>query len=212
MLQQLYGLLGASFYIFCFGLAVTFPTLKWEFMIPGAALGGIGAGIIWTAQGMYFASSSMLYAKAHNLQPEHVHASFAAIFAASYLGIETVMKLMATAVYVGQDGSKYTAPLLFLVYSIIALVASLAIRFISSLGDDGDGTMDTKEILQAVQGTARLLWSEPRIQLLLPYQLMFGFVQAFVPYYVDGSACFPLSSACCEEGVRTLTFMVFLVC
>lgn len=43
-----------SVYVSSYLVAVIFPASAWPAVLFGAAIGGIGAGLLWTAQGVYF--------------------------------------------------------------------------------------------------------------------------------------------------------------
>ena len=64
--------------------------------VIGGSVGGVAAGFLWSAQGAYFAASARLYAQtSHGVTPEQATASFAARFAALFLGSELVLKVGA---------------------------------------------------------------------------------------------------------------------
>jgi small-conductance mechanosensitive channel len=50
----LFGLCGMLIYVCSFFLAILFPVAKMGIFVVGAGLGGVGAGILWPSQGIYF--------------------------------------------------------------------------------------------------------------------------------------------------------------
>ena len=57
------GLVTYCIYVTAFLIASLVPDeTKWPVTILGAAIGGIGGGMLWTAQGKYFVSVSAAYA------------------------------------------------------------------------------------------------------------------------------------------------------
>jgi hypothetical protein len=71
-----------------------------------------------------------MYADATASPVEKVNATFAGIFASSYLGLETLTKVLATAVFLT---SKNPQVIIFSIYSAIAVVSCLVILSISEL-------------------------------------------------------------------------------
>ncbi|KAJ1638811.1 hypothetical protein T492DRAFT_941070 [Pavlovales sp. CCMP2436] len=65
-----WGLVLYCAYVGSYALAVIVPALRWPAVIVGAALGGLAAGWLWTAQGGYFAAAAELYAHVLQIEPE----------------------------------------------------------------------------------------------------------------------------------------------
>jgi len=51
------------FYVGCFLIATLFPNVRDVAAITGAAIGGIGAGFLWTAQVRMFLHDSITFSK-----------------------------------------------------------------------------------------------------------------------------------------------------
>jgi hypothetical protein len=60
----LFGVGGYCVYIGGFLIAVVSPDLAWPVFIFAAAVGGTAGGVLWTAQGKYFAANALLYSEA----------------------------------------------------------------------------------------------------------------------------------------------------
>ena len=74
-------------------LSIIIPNLAWILFLSGASIGGIGAGIAWTAQGAYYSRNAQLYAELADTSLTKANSDFAAIFATSYLGFESFSKV-----------------------------------------------------------------------------------------------------------------------
>ena len=70
--------------------------LQWAVIMTGAAIGGFAAGVVWTAEGKYFSASAEQYARASRKTVQHATAYFSGVFAACYLGLEVLLKLLAS--------------------------------------------------------------------------------------------------------------------
>eukprot|EP01039_Chlorochromonas_danica_P012123 gene12123-13777_t len=98
-------------------------SLTWMLAIPSYIIGGLSAGIVWTAQGRIYRLHSKLYAErtGHNLS--HVNNQFAAIFTAYFLGFEALLKFMSTVIYfLISHRAEYV---IFLSYAVLAWIACL---------------------------------------------------------------------------------------
>jgi hypothetical protein len=87
-------------------LVVTDPSSQIAIAIFGGAIGGVAAGFLWTAQGAYFTTSARLYAEAHDdgtVTPKQATATFAALFGATYLGFELILKLAPLLITIVED-------------------------------------------------------------------------------------------------------------
>ena len=88
------GALGYCIYVTGFLLSVLFPYLRYPLFLISCMVGGLAGGVVWTAQGSYFACSAKLYAERQGKVLEDVNASFAGLFATLYLGMEMTTKII----------------------------------------------------------------------------------------------------------------------
>jgi MFS family permease len=95
----LLGLLGMLFYVICFYFAILWISLKYYFFLFGAGVGGLGAGLLWTSQGVYYTLNAKLYSYYKNENKNEIIYRFAAIFAVFYLLIECVLQFLSTFIY-----------------------------------------------------------------------------------------------------------------
>ena len=99
------GLCGMLIYVASFFMAIQIPSYANMIFTTGGVFGGIGAGLLWPAQGAYFSLSALKYATSSKSDEKVSVALYAAIFATIYLGLETLFKIFATIIYLlnGRD-------------------------------------------------------------------------------------------------------------
>jgi Ion channel regulatory protein UNC-93 len=181
----LLGVSGYCVYVCGFLFAILVPVAAWPVFILSCMIGGMAGGLLWTSQGMYFAQNSKLYAEATGKTVETTNAAFAGIFATAYLGIEMVAKVMATVIFVA-DSSK-APPVIFSLYTIMAILSCLVVNMLDDLQQMGTWDLGFNTIIVNSGAAAYLVYSDPRLMLMLPFQICFGFASSFVPYYVFGT-------------------------
>lgn len=94
-----FGLVTLLIYIFTFMISLFFTEQAMVVFLIGAALGGVGAGVLWTAQGSYYSLSATQYAIASGQDDVKIKNYFSAIFAISYLSLEAALTFFSTAVF-----------------------------------------------------------------------------------------------------------------
>lgn len=174
-----------SVYVSSYLLALIFPAYAWQFVLFGAGIGGIGSGLLWTAQGFYFKLAVIQYSKASVSEEKDTSSMFASIFACIYLGLEMALKVSGSLVArYGTLEFKYG---LFAIYSAIAVAATLLMSTVRSLRPDAKYL--EAEILIAglpkVKATLKLLLTNPKCALMWPTNAAFGFAAAFIVSYVQ---------------------------
>lgn len=117
------GLCGMLCYVALFFLAIRNLYYAPYIFILGGCLGGIGAGIIWPSQAVYFSVSAINYAESAKLENSFALGRFAAIFTMFYLGLETTFKAVATVIYISSGESTSWHNIVFGVYTILAYIA-----------------------------------------------------------------------------------------
>lgn len=185
-LSILCGLFSFLVYVGSFFLSIVLPQFAKILFPLGATLCGIGAGIVWTAQGAYYARNAQLYASISFLLQAQVNANFAAIFAACYLGFESVTKVLATIIYLLFGGAHHWRAVVFGTYSCLSFIAFLLCTQISHLEVTTVRKTTTwaelkSEVLAVVNG----LRNSQRLLLLVPYQICFGFHSGFIGVYIN---------------------------
>lgn len=196
------GLAGYCLYIGGFLFAVIFKGVDWVawsvYMLT-CIIGGISGGLLWTAQGRYFASNAksfseaLEYEVANGVAPpgtqdeaelSKVNARFASIFAFIYLGCEALTKVAATIIFL--FCGEYAGYIVFTVYSVAAVAGTAFFMGCSDLGDRGTGDVTFEATFRGVGDATKLLMSDRRLALLMPYQWSFGVAASFIGYYVFG--------------------------
>lgn len=179
----LLGMFLYCIYIGCFSLAtVSDPgaTLQWAAFVVGSACGGLGAGVLWTAQGGYFGETATDIAKATGESRSDATARLAGDFAAIYLAGEVLSK----AGFSGLQALGMGAPMLGLVFCVLGC-ASWALTY--KIYDLRPAVKQDDEPLLGKLGAAVALWSDPVIWLLAPTNLAFGFCAAYMNGFVNGT-------------------------
>jgi hypothetical protein len=94
------------------------------FVLTGAAIGGIGSGYLWTAQGAYFQQCARRYALFSGREEGQVTGEFSSLFAATFLFFETGLKLTGGAIQ-----NKSTMGM-YLVFTIVGVLSALGMSTI----------------------------------------------------------------------------------
>lgn len=117
-------------------VAFFFPRTAQTAVLFGAAIGGIGAGLQWTAQGAYFKLSSVRYARSSGVSEEEANGLLSSVFASIYLGLEMALKLSGSLIArFGSLNGKYG---LYAVYGITAFAATFLMASVRNLKPDED--------------------------------------------------------------------------
>eukprot|EP00756_Hemistasia_phaeocysticola_P049067 Hpha_TRINITY_DN23498_c0_g1::TRINITY_DN23498_c0_g1_i1::g.113972::m.113972 len=180
------------------------PLCSWVIFNGGSAVGGLAAGFYWTAQGSYYSGAAELWSKGKGVAPEVGNAKFAGMFATLFLTLELVVKGGTWGIlqYLGDD---YTGRMtVFVVYCALTVVAAIGMTQVRGLDElrGRTGIKEPKGLCSEAAASGRLLFSDPRMALLMPVNLAFGFNQALINdvVYADlvkphlGEAAVPLLS------------------
>lgn len=169
-------------YVACFLIATIDESIETPAALVGAAIGGVGGGFLWTAQGAYFGTSAELHAEQKG--PEH-HVDdstslFAGVFAFVYLSEEVLLRSLSTGLisYGIQWGS------VFGVYTLVAVISTIGMCWIKKYPKDDSQAHSS--ILFKVTATLRLLRKDPKMKYMIGLNAAFGFSGAFLNSYVNG--------------------------
>lgn len=172
----------------------------------GALIGGVAAGVLFTAYGAYFATTCRIYVntpqqRAKGTTSEQATSMFSGIFAAIYLLCEVIFKVLATIL--PRNFSAGRSVVLF-TYSLIAVVASICMTAISPLEAEadeaepadvlkteqarnnetgGDGTSTTNKLCAAIS----LFATDKKMPLMVGINLAFGFASSYLTSYLNGT-------------------------
>lgn len=181
----LLGVSGYCVYIGGFLFAIVIPAIAWPVFILACSIGGVAGGLLWPSQGRYFARNAKLYSEKSQTPVDKVNSTFAALFAATYLGLEMVTKTLATIIFIlAPDYADY---LVFAVYTIIAVLSVLVMLSLQDLEEFGTWDFSLEAIKTQVFASGKLILEDARLALMVPFQVSFGFTSSFVPLYVFGT-------------------------
>ena len=191
---MLIGAIGYSIYIggfFASLIFLDFSYISSEFAwLSGcltAGIGGFSGGLLWTSQGAFFAQNSKLFCMCTYAPVESVNNTFATIFATTFLGCEMITKLFATFVYLLIPMGWGAHKILFALYFIVSIIACTIIAQLNEINYIPTYDFSYKTVSKSAGAAAKLVYTETRFALIVPYQLAFGFTSSFVPYYVFGT-------------------------
>lgn len=181
-----------AIYVASYLIAVIFPASAWPAVLFGASIGGIGAGLLWTAQGSYFKINAMRYATAVGITEEEATGLFSSTFAAWYLGLEVVLKVSGSLVArYGSDSSTYT---IYALYSAIAVGSTILMTRVLEM-------VPMENVISGpapepgcgkITAALTLLFTNAKCALMVPTNVAFGFAAAFITAYVGGSVVAPI--------------------
>ncbi len=201
------GLAVFCIYVASFLLAATVPTIACAAALGGAAIGGVGGGVIWTAQGAYFSFCSERYAATSDVTPSQATGWLGSAFASCYLGAEIALKLLSSLLMFWPCRDQWQGNLVtgrcpssavkhgsalgtvFAVYVAVATVATCTMTCVtdvrgseSSVPEARHATHWSDKSLAAL----RLMRNDKRVLLLSMLNFAFGFSAAFVNTFITG--------------------------
>ena len=146
----LIGMVGLLVYVSSFFVALLLGSSSNFIFITGAAIGGIGAGILWPSQGSYYSANAAAHSAVSGNSDNKSDVvvtlnNFAAIFSVFYLSFETGFKLLATFLFLISTSSQFSwRPVVFGLYSVAAFIAVISFYiFGDTLDSPGSVSNDT---------------------------------------------------------------------
>lgn len=185
-ISMLIGISSLMMYVTTFSIAIGVPSIQWYVCIPGSIIGGIGAGLMWTAQSTYYSQNALIYSRLSGEDIEKIHNDFAAYFAVIYLGTEALGKSFVTGVYLACGACDNWQLYAFVMYTVVAWLSSAACYTISELGLTNSNLSLNEIISKELTAVFTLTLSHPTFYSLIPYQLSFGLAASYISYYFDG--------------------------
>ena len=161
-------------------------------LVLGAALGGAGAGVAWTAQGVYFAETAQLLSSpevgATSLQ--RATGRLAAVFACAVLSAETALDVLAT-VLVEWCGVPWSV--VFALYSLVAVGSVVWMQLYvleyntAAAAQRHQSPHDQDETAwHKVTAALRLLVTDSKMKYMLGFNAAFALAGAFLNSFVSG--------------------------
>lgn len=152
--------------------------LQLPVVLLGSAIGGFGAGILWTSQGAFFASVCERIAKAELREAPSVTAELAGSFAVVFLAVEAAVRA-STTLLTKYAHLSYSA--VFLLFGALAMASAVTFMFLAT-------NLESPKPRGSICGKALSavhLWRDPKIWLLQCTNLTFGFAAAWLGGYVS---------------------------
>jgi len=182
-----------SYAVYNIGFTIAIMSAKgsvtqWVSFCIAGTFGGLGAGVLWTAQGSFMGNSVTAISNEEGRPREVVSGELATIFASVYLFFEMMAKILYSV------GLSLKIPSLGIafVYSVASIISCVGIVFVAGVKlevDEGAG------MLAKTFDTARL-WFDIRTWLLSPTNITFGMASAFIQgYFNDNFAATQLGDA-----------------
>lgn len=179
------GLMIASQYNML-GMGTSADTLKLTVFISASIFGGIGSGILWTAQGGYFSYAVDIVSREQGCSRADMSADLAGQFAFIYFLFEALAKLG----FSGLQSIGLQNWLIGAIYSGVALMATLMMmrmpqckRKLPSSEEDDDE--ERSPWYWKLTETVRL-WPTLKLWLLSPLNILFGFSSAYLNGFFNG--------------------------
>mmetsp|Transcript_50401 Transcript_50401/g.88652 ORF Transcript_50401/g.88652 Transcript_50401/m.88652 type:complete len:434 (-) Transcript_50401:96-1397(-) len=171
----LMGLGFYSLYVLSFFLSLFAPTgVQVALFSLGSFVGGLGAGVMWTSQGGYMTYTAGFIASWTSEPRSEITTMLASQFATVYLVGEMIAKL-------GFSGLQYCGLhdqficLLLLVMCVLSTMTLLTVAAPDTPEQD-----ETKSDPMAKLWAVMKLWPDPKLWLLAPGNVTFGFSSAFI--------------------------------
>mmetsp|Transcript_130137 Transcript_130137/g.236452 ORF Transcript_130137/g.236452 Transcript_130137/m.236452 type:complete len:433 (-) Transcript_130137:101-1399(-) len=140
----------------------------------GSVLGGLGAGVMWTAQGGYMTHTAAQITSLTGTPRSEVTTALATNFAVIYLVSEMITRLGYSALqYMGMGVEAIC--LLYTIVSALSTVLLLTVSAADGSEKDEKRSDPTVKLLDVVK-----LWPDPKLWLLAPGNITFGFSSAFI--------------------------------
>lgn len=204
------GELSLLCYVISFLLALASPPNAMRLFVTGAVIAGLGSAVLWASQSSYYSLNANEYASKSNQDITSVLIKFASIFSVYFLSLEASLSMFATIIYVicsnaGVKDHRTWKYIVFGLYGVLAMISfvlyfpfvkdypSTRAPALSSNSDEETQTSNHKYKantvniwLSDVSAVSRVIISHRRLQLLIPYQISFGFSFVMINYLVGG--------------------------
>lgn len=156
------------------------PNFAEAVALSGAAVGGLGGGILWTAQGSFFTRSAEIHADASATPLTDATADLGAYFAAIYLLGEVSLNMLSSVLV---EGFELSWLKVFTIYFAIAVASACGMVLVYEYPSTSPDTSlpESSSIRNPNKATAawRLLRNDRKMICLLPFNFAFGFAASF---------------------------------
>lgn len=170
-------------YVGAFLIATVWPSTLKVAALTGAAIGGVGSGLLWTAQGVYFSQSAEEYSLKSGLDWATSTSMLAGIFAFVLLAEETALDLLSTFL-IRVFGVPWGA--IFAVYMAIAVLATACMVTVKEYPTESTAGASFASISYKATAAFRLLVKDSKMKYMIGLNAVFGFSGAFLNSFVSG--------------------------
>lgn len=147
-------------------------------VLIGSFIGGMGAGLLWTAQGSFFAGICEQLATAELKDTKAITAELASVFAFIFLFLECGVRVSSTLM---NKYAKLSWPIVFYIFAGLAFLATVI--FITFASDMAVGKPPRGSVKDKLLGAMRL-WKDPKLLLLQATNITFGFAASWNGGYI----------------------------
>jgi hypothetical protein len=172
-------------YVTAFWMASSFPSFAKPVSFLGALVGGVGAGLLWTAQGAFFGRAAECHALALAQETSISTSKLAGIFAFIYLGLELLLRSMSSALLKFFSVAWST---IFGIYALLAIVSAVGMTFVQQPEDvsvNGEEDSQDQSVWWKVTAALQLLRKDPKMRYMIGLNAVFGFASAFLNSFVN---------------------------
>lgn len=173
-------------YVTAFWIASSFPGHTKPASFLGALVGGVGAGLLWTAQGAFFARAAECHALALAQETSLSTSKLAGIFAFIYLGLELLLRSLSSVLLKFFSVAWST---IFGIYALLALISTLCMLLVrqpKEINSPGEEDSRALSVWWKVSAAFQLLRQDPKMRYMIGLNAVFGFASAFLNSYVNG--------------------------
>jgi len=158
----------------------------------GAVIGGLGAGLLWTCQGAFYAMVCEKLAVAESRPKEEVTGELGGMFGLFFLGFECAVRACTTLLK-DPNFADLSYMATFLVWTASAFLATVCFAMFAT--NLQPSTPVQKGSVCSKLLTALRLWSDPKLWLLQSTNITFGFAAAWLAGYVSPKILKPALSS-----------------
>jgi hypothetical protein len=200
-------------YVAAFWWGTTLPAHAVAAALTGAAIGGVGAGFLWTAQGAFFVNAAKQHAWALQQPLGLSTAKLASVFAFFYLAMELVLRSLSSVLLQAFNVEWSTV---FAVYSAVALLSTTLMVLVRQPDEQPDDERDDSSashssVWYKVTVALQLLCRDPKMPYMIGLNAVFGFTSAFLNSYVNGQVVDVVLHDATSKNLGLLTAWVSVV-
>jgi len=160
----------------------------WAVAVLGALVGGVGAGLLWTCQGAFYALVCEKIAQLENRPKEEVTAEFSGTFGLIFLGFEAGVRAVTSVLTQPSDafGLGLQQWVAFTIWTVAALAATVGFSAAATDLTPATAASSRGGIFDKVWA-ATDLWKDPKLWLLQATNVTFGFAAAYNAGFVNSN-------------------------